>query len=772
MKKLVKILYTLPLLLVFSTSYAAVEDNQVINALSGSTSSWSQVLNFDFKLKKFKSCDDMTNTLSEYIKKVNSSRPTYRGNILDDVIWIAPTANSESSIKQAMPESAADSNWVWWLWSDYSKTNIQVAGVDEPEIIKTDWKYIYYAVESYDYKTQKSRKVIYVVKNDSWNMTVVKKLNLPEHFYQIELYIQDWKLVVIATWSPVWTFQKQFWWWSYEPKTYVIVFDTTNITEMKLLKLHMFEWSYSQSRLIWDNLYVIWSKYFNYYMLYSWLEEVKVKPEDVISKELNLNFTQDTSKQNVNIRWNTLPYEVTSWQSVKCEEIEYLLPDDETIKKYDFNPSFNIVSIVNLKDLTKEVKNKVIFGDVHEIHMSLDSLYITNYLYTSYDFRCGPWFICPMMWYPRWENTLVHKFDILSNADLAYTNTAVVSWNPLNQYSMDEYNSNFRIITSSWYPDRATNLFVLDKDLKLVSSLTWLAKDENFQSSRFIGDKLFLVTFEQVDPLFVIDLKDVTKPTILWELKIPWYSTYLHPYDANHLIWLWYDTATNKYGNVQNAWVKIDLYQINYDKKCGDAGLTAEEQKACNDWTYKWIIVKQLYTKTLWTVWSYSDALNNPRMFVWNANKKMLLLPANTYSSYDPVKYIYSWFFSWLYALNIDKATWIEELFKVSHIDESQFEADRKEECQKYISQNKYETECVTLIDWSQYCPPKTSYVPQYCYSWATVSDYISQNSYKYSEHFVKRALYIWDKIFSISDWQMKSNDMNSFAPVWSVELK
>ncbi|NCB13510.1 MAG: hypothetical protein EOM78_17985 [Erysipelotrichia bacterium] len=80
---------------------------------------------------------------------------------------------------------------------------------------------------------------------------------------------------------------------------------------------------------------------------------------------------------------------------------------------------------------------------------------------------------------------------------------------------MDEYNSNFRIITSSWYPDRATNLFVLDKDLNMTSSLTELAKDENFQSSRFIKDKLFLVTFKQIDPLFVIDLKDIKNPKVL-----------------------------------------------------------------------------------------------------------------------------------------------------------------------------------------------------------------------------------------------------------------
>jgi len=83
-----------------------------------------------------------------------------------------------------------------------------------------------------------------------------------------------------------------------------------------------------------------------------------------------------------------------------------------------------------------------------------------------------------------------------------------------------------------------------------------------------MGDKLFLVTFEQIDPLFAIDLSDDTKPTILGELKIPGFSTYLHPYDENHLIGLGYDTEENQWGGTQTAGLKVDLYKINYDKKC------------------------------------------------------------------------------------------------------------------------------------------------------------------------------------------------------------
>ena len=67
------------------------------------------------------------------------------------------------------------------------------------------------------------------------------------------------------------------------------------------------------------------------------------------------------------------------------------------------------------------------------------------------------------------------------------------------------------------------------------------------QSSRFIADRLYLVTFEQIDPLFVISLTDPKFPKILGELKIPGYSTYLHPYDSDRLIGLGYDTKVNQW---------------------------------------------------------------------------------------------------------------------------------------------------------------------------------------------------------------------------------
>ena len=135
---------------------------------------------------------------------------------------------------------------------------------------------------------------------------------------------------------------------------------------------------------------------------------------------------------------------------------------------------------------------------------------------------------------------------------MTYVNSALLPGSPLTQWSMDEdADGNFRILTTTRSPQQATHLITLDKSLKKLGTLLNIEPGEQFKASRFMGDKLYLVTFEQIDPLFVIDLASVSNPKIIGELKIPGYSTYLHPYSASSngvqwLIGLGYDTVTNQ----------------------------------------------------------------------------------------------------------------------------------------------------------------------------------------------------------------------------------
>jgi uncharacterized secreted protein with C-terminal beta-propeller domain len=114
---------------------------------------------------------------------------------------------------------------------------------------------------------------------------------------------------------------------------------------------------------------------------------------------------------------------------------------------------------------------------------------------------------------------------------------------------MDEFNRNFRIATTGYGPIPATstggvassyvqrtNVYVLDSGLHIVGRLEGLSPGEAFYAARFMGDRAYLVTFQRMDPLFVIGLQDPTQPKVLGQLNISGVSDYLQPYDETHLI--------------------------------------------------------------------------------------------------------------------------------------------------------------------------------------------------------------------------------------------
>jgi uncharacterized secreted protein with C-terminal beta-propeller domain len=138
------------------------------------------------------------------------------------------------------------------------------------------------------------------------------------------------------------------------------------------------------------------------------------------------------------------------------------------------------------------------------------------------------------------QTTIIHKISI-NTGNVTYVAQGEVPGRILNQFSMDEYNGFFRIATTvdyNWESETSSsnNIYVLDGSLKPVGKIENIAPGESIYAARFIGDRAFLVTFVQVDPLFTVDLSDPYNPRILGELKIPGYSEYLQPYDANHII--------------------------------------------------------------------------------------------------------------------------------------------------------------------------------------------------------------------------------------------
>lgn len=183
----------------------------------------------------------------------------------------------------------------------------------------------------------------------------------------------------------------------------------------------------------------------------------------------------------------------------------------------------------SLERLEEPADISAYLGSSQGIYASRESLYVT-------------------LGHTRWDgrgiyhsSTRVFKFA-LEGGTIGYVARGEVPGTILNQFSMDEFRDNFRIATTTgdmWRDDEFTsknNVYILNGDLEIIGRLEGIAPTERIYAMRFMGEKGYMVTFRQVDPFFVLDLKDPEKPEMLGYLKIPGYSDYLHPYDEDHIL--------------------------------------------------------------------------------------------------------------------------------------------------------------------------------------------------------------------------------------------
>ncbi len=176
---------------------------------------------------------------------------------------------------------------------------------------------------------------------------------------------------------------------------------------------------------------------------------------------------------------------------------------------------------------------------------------------------------------------------------------------PLNQFALDEYQENLRIAITvgerfSWFgfgmgeEKSANDVYILDKNLKIVGSIKDLGLRERIYSVRFIEDKGYLVTFRQIDPFYVLDLANPQKPELKGELKIPGYSSYLHPLTKDKIL-----------GIGKEDWqVKISLFDVS----------KAENPKELD----KYILDE-----------SWSDILNTHHAFLLDKKHEIFFLPGS-----------------------------------------------------------------------------------------------------------------------------------------------
>ena len=157
------------------------------------------------------------------------------------------------------------------------------------------------------------------------------------------------------------------------------------------------------------------------------------------------------------------------------------------------------------------------------------------------------------------EVTNLHAFDISQPGQTSYIGSGRVNGTILDQFSLSEHNGFLRVATTTgqwgrwWLPAEEqsgpeNHVFVLEQvihaagsteqstELNVVGHVGGIAVGERIWSSRFVGDRGYLVTFRNIDPLWTLDLSDPANPQVIGELEVPGVSTYIHPLDENHLL--------------------------------------------------------------------------------------------------------------------------------------------------------------------------------------------------------------------------------------------
>ncbi|WP_438017182.1 beta-propeller domain-containing protein [Sorangium sp. So ce315] len=198
------------------------------------------------------------------------------------------------------------------------------------------------------------------------------------------------------------------------------------------------------------------------------------------------------------------------------------------------------IESIDLGDLDETPASTSIIGATDTVYSSHDALYVAarGWQQPASPGAAGEPFIVS-------DVTHLHKFDLTTDpSQPRYVASGSVPGHILNQFSLDEHNGKLRVATTAIVPAEprwttSNSVFVLEAqgaDLARVGAVTDLAPGEHIRSARFFGDRGYVVTFLQVDPLFVLDLSDPAAPSVTGELKIPGFSEYLHPLGDGHLL--------------------------------------------------------------------------------------------------------------------------------------------------------------------------------------------------------------------------------------------
>lgn len=604
----------------------------------------------DSSLNQFSSYSELEKYLQE---KVNQSNSGWDRTYADSV-------NTAASIAGAEMKTSEDQGA-----SDYSQTNVQVVGVDEPDIVKNDGKYLYIV---------SGNKIVIVDAYPAEQMHNISEINASG---VQNIFVNGDKLVVFMQGYETYYANDLIGGiaekiiapcYGYgcggysQSKTQVLVYDISDRKNPSLESNYSFDGNYMDARMIGNNIYMISQQH-----LYNSGVPRPLYSVDGVEKAVDIDRIYYSDEYDENFVFTYINAIDLEEKNVEVEV--YLLGASGTIYVSENNiyltsqkwMSYDKQTEILIKEGIIPLMSNSYKNQINEILESDGYIYEKQQMIMKlvYDYAAslgktdeGSDFNKKLVESmekaqikisKEYEKTVIHKINI-DGLDIKFEATGEVPGYLLNQFSLDEFNGNLRVAvtTGGWSGNTLNHLYILNDNLKIVGSVEDLAKGEKIYSSRFIGDRAYMVTFRQVDPLYVIDLSKPDKPEVLGYLKVTGYSSYLHPYDENMIIGIGMDA--NEQGRTSG--VKVALFDVS------DVSNPVEKAK----YTIK--------SEGQWT-WSSSEALYEHKAFLFDKEKNLLSIPIQ-YSYYSGNRYR-QW--NGAYVFYIDENS-IELKGKITHVEE------------------------------------------------------------------------------------------------------
>ena len=509
---------------------------------------------------------------------------------------------------------------------DYSTTNVQVENVDEPDFLKNDAKYVYII-------SQNTLTIIDAYPAESAEIVLKIALDIESRYLQ-NMFLNKDRLVIFYSGQsqdeiiPQYDFAPRP---SYNPVTHALIIDVSDKENPSILKDYEIDCYFQDARMIGNFAYFVTNIGIDYqyprfpviledsvpvlvpdvfyfdniepYSNFNTITAIDIFGDAINSETFLMGYTGTiyVSENNFYITYQQhIPYgyhEISNRDRF-FDVVVPLLPKDIQKQIISIQNDLSTPSAAKWReisnimqdsynDMTKSAKEKL-FDEIRE-------------KLVEYDIRIQE----------QYSKTIIHKISI-DEENLDYKAKGSVPGRLLNQFSMDESGDRFRVATTNEfyipYEGRVTynSVYVMDEDLDIVGSLDKIAEDETIFSARFMGDRLYLVTFQQIDPFFVIDLSTDT-PKILGELKIPGFSNYLHPYDEDLIIGVGRDTKETGNGRVQQLGIKIALFDVS----------NVEKPKVLDE-----VIIGDRSTN--------SAVLYNHKAFLFDKSKNILSIPIDS----------------------------------------------------------------------------------------------------------------------------------------------